>query len=60
MEEIKVVGMLFKHGEDDYSLWEGFTLTKEDEDAIANIISKYDTQGCSIRGTYEQITKQND
>lgn len=59
MNKIKITGILFEHGDDDYSLWEGFTLTKEDEDAIAKIISKYDTQGCSVRGTYNQIIKED-
>ena len=55
MEQIKIVGILFQHGNDDYSLSEGFNLTAEEEEIIYNILSKHDTEGCSVRGTYKDI-----
>jgi hypothetical protein len=52
---IQTVGILFQHGNDDYALWEGFNLTEAEEEAIWAILSKHDTEGCSVRGSYNQI-----
>lgn len=52
---IRIAGILWQHGDDDYALWEGFNLTEEEENAIAEILFKHDTEGCSVRGTYNQI-----
>ena len=51
----RVAGIIFEHGKDDFGIWEGFVLSEEDENAIWNILSKYDTEGCSIRGTRKEI-----
>jgi hypothetical protein len=59
MDKITIAGILFRHGEDDYSYWEGFHLTEEEEEIIANILFKHDTEGCSIRGDYESIIKED-
>lgn len=58
MEEIKISGIIFEHGKDDFGLWEGFYLTEEDENIIWNILKKYDTEGCSIRGTKKEIAEE--
>ncbi len=55
MNEVRMVGVLFRHGDDDYALWEGFNLTEAEEEAIWAILSKHDTEGCSVRGAYNQI-----
>jgi hypothetical protein len=55
MNEIRIAGILWQHGDDDYALWEGFNLTEAEEEIIANILFKHDTEGCSVRGTYNQI-----
>ena len=55
MSEVRIAGVLFQHGDDDYALWEGFNLTEEEEEIIANILFKHDTEGCSVRGAYNQI-----
>lgn len=57
-KEIRISGIIFEHGSDDYGLWEGFVLSKEDENAIQTILSKYDTEGCSVRGTKSEIAKE--
>ena len=57
-EKITISGIIFQHGNDDYGLWEGFHLSKEDEDAIQKILMKYDTEGYSVRGTRKQIEKE--
>lgn len=55
MSEVRIVGVLFQHDDDDYALWEGFNLTEAEEEAIWAILSKHDTEGCSVRGAYNQI-----
>jgi hypothetical protein len=55
MDKIRIAGMLFQHGDDDYALFEGFNLTEAEENAIWEILSKHDTEGCSVRGSYNQI-----
>lgn len=56
--ESKIHGIIYEHGEDDYGLWEGFNLSKEDADTIQQILSKYDTDGCSVRGTRKEIAAE--
>ena len=51
----RISGIIFEHGKDDYVLWEGFNLSEEDETAIWQILQKYDTEGCSVRGTRKEI-----
>lgn len=57
-EEVKISGIIFQHGTDDFGLWEGFVLSEEDENAIQKILSKYDTEGCSVRGTRKEIANE--
>ena len=56
-EKIKINGLIFNHGSNDYSLWKDFNLLEADEMAILMILSKYETDGYSIRGTKKQIAK---
>ena len=55
MNNVRISGILFQHGTDDYDLWEGFALTKDEENEIMAILEKHDTEGCSVRGAYNQI-----
>ena len=55
MSEIRMTGILFQHGDDDYALWEGFNLTEDEENAIWAILEKHDAEGYSVRGAYNQI-----
>lgn len=55
MNNIKIVGILFQHGTDDFSLWEGFALTEEEVKTIMAIVEKHDTEGFSVRGTYKEV-----
>ncbi len=55
MSKVRIAGMLFQYGNDDYDLWEGFNLTEAEEEAIWAILAKHDTEGCSVRGAYNQI-----
>lgn len=44
-----LVGFVFQHGNNDFELWQ-VQLSEEDENAIMDILMKYDTCGCSVRG----------
>lgn len=55
--EIKISGIISKNGEDDYELYNGFVLSKEDEKAIWKILQKYETEGGSERGTQREVAK---
>ena len=57
-KESRISGIIFKHGVDDYDLWEGFVLSEEDENAIWQILQKYETEGGSVRGTRKEIAKE--
>jgi len=54
-ETTTISGIIFQHGTDDFGLWEGFMLSEEDENTIQTILSKYETEGCSVRGTRKEI-----
>ena len=53
-----ITGIIFRHGENDLELWEGFSLTEEEENAIWNILMRHDTEGCSVRGTRKEIARE--
>lgn len=55
--EPKVVGFLIQHGQDDYSYWEGFSLTEEEKEQLSNIFLNHDTEGCSVRGRKIDIVR---
>lgn len=57
-ETTTISGIILQHGADDYGLWEGFVLSEEDENAIWKILQKYDTEGCSVRGTRKEISDE--
>ena len=58
MNDTRISGIIFEHGKDDFGLWEGFVLSDEDEAAIWQILQKYDTEGCSVRGTRKEIVEE--
>ena len=58
MADTRISGIIFEHGKDDYGLWEGFVLSEEDEAVIWQILQKYDTEGCSVRGTRKEIAEE--
>ena len=53
--ECKICGIAFWHGENDYSYWDGFVLSEEEENVIAEILMRHDAEGCSVRGAWESI-----
>ena len=54
-ERTRICGIMMEHGKDDFGYWEGFNLSEEDEEKIWNILAKYDTEGCSVRGTRKEV-----
>ena len=57
-EDGALTGIITRHGNDDYGLWEGFALTKEEEMDIWAILMCHYTEGCSVRGTRKQIAEE--
>ena len=57
-DKIKITGIIFEHGKNDYGLWEGFYLTEDEENQIMEILMSHDTEGCSIRGTRKEIDEE--
>lgn len=51
-ESIKLNGFIHQYGEDDFSIW-SVQLSEEDEEAIIQILEKYESQGVSVRGGKE-------
>lgn len=50
--------IIFKHGEDDFELWEGFSLSAEEKRQITEILSRHETVGCSVRGSKTDILEE--
>lgn len=55
---MKIKEIIFEHDENDFELWKEFTLTKEEEIIIQNILMNHETDGYSIRGNKEQIKEE--
>lgn len=58
MEDIRISGIIFEHGTNDYGFWGGFSLTEDEENQIMEILMNHDTEGCSIRGTRKEIAEE--
>ena len=57
-DKIRISGIIFEYGKDDYGLWEGFNLTEDEENQIMEILMNHDTEGFSIRGTRKEIVEE--
>ena len=53
-----IAGIVIENESDDLGYWEGFYLTEAEENAIWDILSNHDTEGCSIRGTRKEIAEE--
>lgn len=56
-EDITMEAIVYKHGEDDYGIWQ-LDLPQEAIDKIENILSEYAHRGCSVRGTMKEILEE--
>lgn len=54
---MRIKGILFEHGKDNYELWQGFQLTEEELDAIMNILEKHQKEGRSVSGDGRKVAK---
>lgn len=54
----KIDGIIWRHDTDDYGVWRGISLSQQDEEIIQLILSKYDTQGVSTRGSWKEIVHE--
>lgn len=54
---VGLVGFIFQHGKDDYTLW-SVDLPEHEREIIENILVKYDTRGFSVRGNSELQLKE--
>ena len=50
-----IFGIITRFGEDDFSYWEGFSLSEEEEKQIMAILLKHDTEDFSVRGSRSDI-----
>ena len=53
MEKSDVVGILFRHGDDDFSLWQ-----PENDPYFADFLEKHETDGGSVRGNGAEILSE--
>lgn len=51
----KIKGVLFKHGENDYSIWMPDFSQSEEKKILQALVATYGNNGTSIRGTKEDI-----
>lgn len=56
--EPKIVGVMFEHSDKTVSYWDGFSLTNDDQETIGIVLSKYDTEGYSVRGTLRDVLNE--
>lgn len=56
--EPKIVGIMFEHSDKTVSYWDGFSLAENDQKIIGTVLSKYDTEGCSVRGTLDDVLNE--
>lgn len=57
-DAVEIIGVMFAHNDGTVGYWEGFHLTEEEQNIIQEILSKHDTEGVSIIGVREEITKE--
>lgn len=53
----KIKGILFKHSEDDYSIWMPDLAKNEEKKILQALVAAYSNNGTSIRGAKEDILR---
>lgn len=53
----KIKGVLFKHGENDYSIWMPDFAKDEEKKLLQALVAAYSNNGTSIRGAKEDILR---
>lgn len=54
-EHVKIIGIVYEHGCEDWSLFMTDEISNEDQIKISEILSKYDTTGYSVRNVYGEM-----
>lgn len=54
-ENPKIEGIVFKHGDDDYSFWMPDISKDENEKFVQTLFAAFEDNGCSVRGTKKDI-----
>lgn len=54
-ENQKIEGIVFKHGDDDYSFWMPDISKEENEKFVQTLFAAFEDNGCSVRGTKKDI-----
>lgn len=57
-EEPGVVGLVTQYGNNDFSYWEGFSLTDDEKKQIQEILQRHETEGFSVRGSRNDIARE--
>ena len=52
--EPEIAGIVMQYGKDDYSFWDGFSLTSEEKEQIQCVLRCHETEGYSVRGSEEK------
>lgn len=50
-----IKAIIFNDGNENYSSWSNFNISKEDEEKIMEILSKYETDGDSVSGSKQEV-----
>lgn len=50
-----IEGIVFKHGDDDYSFWMTDISKDENEKFVQTLFAAFEDNGCSVRGTKKDI-----
>ena len=54
----ELVGIVTQFGKNDFSYWEGFSLTEEEKEQIQKIFQRHETEGYSVRGSRNDIARE--
>lgn len=55
-DKVVLCGFIFCHGNKDFSIWETDAISEADRNKIEEILSKYATEGTSVRNCWEQLS----
>ena len=54
-DRINLVGFVYEHDDEDWSLWLTDSISEEDQNAIMKILDKYYGEGSSVRNVYDDL-----
>ena len=54
-DRINLIGFVYEHSDEDWSLWLTDSISEEDQNAIMEILDKYYGEGSSVRNVYDDL-----